>query len=120
MVTDLARPSDELLSTGSNGAPTDLMVGPDRGGETRAAERVADESNARQLEALRQDFVANVSHESKGPAAAVTPLAEAVLNAADDLHEVRRFGTKISMRHRLGRCSPKSLPCHDWRRSSGL
>jgi two-component system sensor histidine kinase SenX3 len=55
----------------------------------------ADESDAVRLEATRRDFVANVSHELKTPVGAVALLAEAVLDAADDPHEVRHFGTKI-------------------------
>lgn len=55
----------------------------------------ADESDAVRLEATRRDFVANVSHELKTPVGAVALLAEAVLNAADDPPEVRRFTTKI-------------------------
>ncbi|MGH4014142.1 MAG: sensor histidine kinase [Pseudonocardiaceae bacterium] len=55
----------------------------------------ADESDAVRLEATRRDFVANVSHELKTPVGAVALLAEAVLDAADDPHEVRRFSTKI-------------------------
>ncbi|MBA3574136.1 MAG: sensor histidine kinase, partial [Pseudonocardiales bacterium] len=56
---------------------------------------VADESDTVRLEATRRDFVANVSHELKTPVGAVALLAEAVLDAADEPHEVRRFGTKI-------------------------
>jgi two-component system sensor histidine kinase SenX3 len=55
------------------------------------------------LEATRRDFVANVSHELKTPVGAVALLAEAVLDAADDPDEVRRFGTKIlNEANRLG------------------
>ncbi|WP_219413163.1 sensor histidine kinase [Pseudonocardia nigra] len=54
-----------------------------------------DTSEAVRLEATRRDFVANVSHELKTPVGAVGLLAEAVLDAADDPEEVRRFGTKI-------------------------
>ncbi len=54
-----------------------------------------DESDAVRLEATRRDFVANVSHELKTPVGAVALLAEAVLDAADDPQEVRRFGNKI-------------------------
>ncbi|MGH3979258.1 MAG: sensor histidine kinase [Pseudonocardiaceae bacterium] len=54
-----------------------------------------DQSEAVRLEATRRDFVANVGHELKTPVGAVALLAEAVLDAADDPHEVRRFGTKI-------------------------
>ncbi|MGI9064127.1 MAG: sensor histidine kinase [Pseudonocardiaceae bacterium] len=55
----------------------------------------SDESDAVRLEATRRDFVANVSHELKTPVGAVALLAEAVLDAADDSHAVRRFSTKI-------------------------
>ncbi|MGH3782729.1 MAG: sensor histidine kinase [Pseudonocardiaceae bacterium] len=63
----------------------------------------SDESDAVRLEATRRDFVANVSHELKTPVGAMALLAEAVLDAADDPLEVRRFGTKIlSEANRLG------------------
>ncbi|MGH3846741.1 MAG: sensor histidine kinase, partial [Pseudonocardiaceae bacterium] len=63
----------------------------------------SDESDAVRLEATRRDFVANVSHELKTPVGAMALLAEAVLDAADDPHEVRRFGTKIlNEANRLG------------------
>jgi two-component system sensor histidine kinase SenX3 len=55
----------------------------------------SDESDAVRLEATRRDFVANVSHELKTPVGAMALLAEAILDATDDPHEVRRFGTKI-------------------------
>ncbi|HZE02412.1 MAG TPA: histidine kinase dimerization/phospho-acceptor domain-containing protein, partial [Pseudonocardiaceae bacterium] len=48
----------------------------------------SDESDAVRLEATRRDFVANVSHELKTPVGAMALLAEAVLDAADDPHEV--------------------------------
>lgn len=54
-----------------------------------------DHSEAARLEAVRRDFVANVSHELKTPVGAIALLAEAVLDAADDGDEVRRFGNKI-------------------------
>nr|WP_234995551.1 ATP-binding protein [Streptoalloteichus hindustanus] len=54
-----------------------------------------DESDAVRLEATRRDFVANVSHELKTPVGALALLAEAVLDAADEPDEVRRFGGKI-------------------------
>ncbi len=63
----------------------------------------SDESDAVRLEATRRDFVANVSHELKTPVGAMALLAEAVLDAAEDPHEVRRFGTKIlTEANRLG------------------
>ncbi len=63
----------------------------------------SDESDAVRLEATRRDFVANVSHELKTPVGAMSLLAEAVLDAADDPQEVRRFGTRIfNEANRLG------------------
>ena len=55
----------------------------------------ADESEAVRLEATRRDFVANVSHELKTPVGALALLAEAVLDAADEPEDVRRFSAKI-------------------------
>ncbi|GDY29483.1 two-component sensor histidine kinase [Gandjariella thermophila] len=55
----------------------------------------SDESDAVRLEATRRDFVANVSHELKTPVGALALLAEAILDAADDPEEVRRFSGKI-------------------------
>ena len=58
----------------------------------------------RRLEAVRRDFVANVSHELKTPVGALTLLAEAVQDAADDPEAIRRFAGR--MQHegtRLGR-----------------
>ncbi|GAA3246770.1 ATP-binding protein [Pseudonocardia petroleophila] len=76
-------------------------VRPLGGGYTVA--EASDTSDAVRLEATRRDFVANVSHELKTPVGAVGLLAEAVLDAADDAVEVRRFGTKIlNEANRLG------------------
>jgi len=65
---------------------------------------VADVSEQRRLEAVRRDFVANVSHELKTPVGALTLLAEAISDAADDADAVRHFAAR--MQHegsRLGR-----------------
>jgi two-component system, OmpR family, sensor histidine kinase SenX3 len=50
-----------------------------------------DVTDARRLEDVRRDFVANVSHELKTPAAALGLLSEALHQAADDPDAVRRF-----------------------------
>ena len=63
-----------------------------------------DVTETRRLEAVRRDFVANVSHELKTPVGALTLLAEAVQGAADDPEAIRRFAGR--MQHegiRLGR-----------------
>ncbi|WP_084216143.1 sensor histidine kinase [Pseudonocardia spinosispora] len=64
-------------------------------GDGFAVVEAEDTSELVRLEATRRDFVANVSHELKTPVGAVGLLAEALLDAADEPEEVRRFGTKI-------------------------
>lgn len=62
-----------------------------------------DLTNARRVEATRRDFVANVSHELKTPIGAVSLLAEAVEEAADDPEAVRRFASRMGIESaRLG------------------
>ncbi len=61
-----------------------------------------DRTQARRLEAIRRDFVVNVSHELKTPVGALSLLAETVQDAADDPEAVRRFaGRMVSEAHRL-------------------
>jgi two-component system sensor histidine kinase SenX3 len=57
---------------------------------------VEDRSDAVRLEAVRRDFVANVSHELKTPIGAVSLLAEALDSAADDEDQVRRFAARLT------------------------
>ncbi len=56
---------------------------------------LADVSEQRRLEAVRRDFVANVSHELKTPVGALTLLAEAIQDAADEPEMVARFAGRI-------------------------
>ena len=45
---------------------------------------VEDHTQARRVEEVRRDFVANVSHELKTPVGALSLLSEAVMDASDD------------------------------------
>ncbi|KAB2347943.1 sensor histidine kinase [Actinomadura rudentiformis] len=54
-----------------------------------------DLTEMRRVEAIRRDFVANVSHELKTPVGALSLLAETVENAADDPEAVRRFAGRM-------------------------
>jgi two-component system sensor histidine kinase SenX3 len=56
-----------------------------------------DMSEQRRLEAVRRDFVANVSHELKTPVGAMTLLAEAIQDAADDPENVTRFAARLQI-----------------------
>lgn len=54
-----------------------------------------DLTELRRVEAIRRDFVANVSHELKTPVGALSLLAETVEGAADDPDGVRRFARRM-------------------------
>ncbi len=56
---------------------------------------VSDESDVRRIDAVRRDFVANVSHELKTPIGALGLLSEAILGAKNQPEEVVRFATKM-------------------------
>ncbi|TNY36729.1 sensor histidine kinase [Thermomonospora catenispora] len=56
-----------------------------------------DLTEMRRTEAIRRDFVANVSHELKTPVGALSLLAETVADAADDPEAVRRFAGRMQI-----------------------
>ncbi|MGI8702224.1 MAG: sensor histidine kinase [Nocardioidaceae bacterium] len=58
---------------------------------------VEDRTQERRVDAVRRDFVANVSHELKTPVGALNLLAEAVAQAADDPEAVVRFAARMQM-----------------------
>ncbi|CAO5176461.1 two-component system, OmpR family, sensor histidine kinase SenX3 [Frankia sp. AiPs1] len=55
-----------------------------------------DITESRRVEAVRRDFVANVSHELKTPVGALHVLAEAVAAASEDPVAVRRFASRMT------------------------
>jgi len=57
---------------------------------------VADVTEARRIDAVRRDFVANASHELKTPAASIQAAAETLLHVADDDPQaVQRFAGQL-------------------------
>ncbi|GGX83716.1 sensor histidine kinase [Streptomyces hiroshimensis] len=58
---------------------------------------VEDLTEARRIEAVRRDFVANVSHELKTPVGALSLLSEAVMDAAEDPEAVNRFAGRMQI-----------------------
>ncbi|HWV27647.1 MAG TPA: ATP-binding protein [Aeromicrobium sp.] len=86
---------------------SELTFQPDRGATLHVHARVApltsklvlvlveDRTAAERVEAIRRDFVANVSHELKTPIGALNLLAEAVGEAKDDPEAVVRFSQRM-------------------------
>ena len=70
-------------------------------GHGHVALLVEDATEAQRVEAVRRDFVANVSHELKTPVGALSVLGEALEDAGDDPVAVRRFAGRV--RHEAGR-----------------
>ncbi len=64
---------------------------------------VEDRTEVHRIDAVRRDFVANVSHELKTPVGAMGLLAEALLDASEDPEAVRRFAGR--MQHEAARLS---------------
>ncbi|WP_051759376.1 ATP-binding protein [Herbidospora cretacea] len=60
-----------------------------------------DQTDRLRVEAVRRDFVANVSHELKTPVGALSLLAETIQDAADDPEAVTRFAGR--MQHEAAR-----------------
>jgi two-component system sensor histidine kinase SenX3 len=87
---------------GGNTRPVTARVAP-LGADGLVLVLVEDRSEARRINAVRRDFVANVSHELKTPVGALALLAEAVYGASDDPAAVRRFAER--MQHEANRLS---------------
>ena len=58
---------------------------------------IFDDSELRRLDAIRRDFVANISHELKTPIGALSILSEAVLEASDDKEAVEKFAGRMQI-----------------------
>ena len=58
---------------------------------------IDDISNAVRVDAMRRDFVANVSHELKTPIGALLLLADAVQSALDDTEALTRFTERMQL-----------------------
>ncbi len=55
-----------------------------------------DRTESYRLDDVRRDFIANISHELKTPIGAVSLLAEALSEAADDAEQVKRFAKRLT------------------------
>jgi len=58
---------------------------------------ISDQSEARRIDAVRRDFVANVSHELKTPIGALGLLSEAILGAKEQPDAVVKFASRMQM-----------------------
>ena len=90
---DLPRGRGRRGALGRAGIAVTLRVAPLEGDLVLVL--VEDRTEARRVEAVRRDFVANVSHELKTPVGALALLAEAVLGAAEEPAAVRRFAGRM-------------------------
>jgi two-component system, OmpR family, phosphate regulon sensor histidine kinase PhoR len=87
------RRSVEVAGPGSRVLAATAVTVP---GEGRTLLVIRDVTEARAVDAVRRDFVANASHELKTPAASVRALAETIGTAsADDPGSVPRFAAQL-------------------------
>ncbi|MBX3089448.1 MAG: two-component sensor histidine kinase [Cryobacterium sp.] len=69
-----------------------------------------DRTESHRLDAVRRDFVANISHELKTPIGAVSLLAEALQAAAKDPEQVKKFAKRLTKESdRLGRITEEII-----------
>lgn len=92
----------ELLGEGRDAPPVHLLVRVAPLGLRLMLVVADDRSEMYRLDAVRRDFVANISHELKTPIGAVSLLAEALQYSADDPEQVRAFAETLEREgHRL-------------------
>jgi signal transduction histidine kinase len=98
MVLEVARSRSSATSEIETGAPTRSLriTATPAGDDGSVLLVVTDVTEARRIEAIRRDFVANASHELKTPAASIQAAAETLRQAAeDDPAVVSRFAVQL-------------------------
>jgi two-component system sensor histidine kinase SenX3 len=85
----------ELIVPRTSGSPRHVTARVAPLGSRLVLALVEDRTRERQVDAVRRDFVANVSHELKTPIGAIRLLAEAVQDASDDPDAVYRFASRM-------------------------
>ena len=89
------RETELVMHRGHGGAPVHVTARVAPLSSRLVLALVEDRTRERRVEAIRRDFVANVSHELKTPVGALNLLAEAVEEAADDPEAVTRFAGRM-------------------------
>jgi two-component system sensor histidine kinase SenX3 len=101
----VAKEEDLQMPFGAVGrGPSVLLARATPVGDGTVAILLEDVTDARRLEDVRRDFVANISHELKTPVGALGLLTEALQEASNDPDAVRRFADSAQKEAlRLGR-----------------
>lgn len=87
--------SDLSLQTGLRGQKSFVHARAARLGKSLVLLLVEDRTEAKRVEDTRRDFVANISHELKTPIGAISLLAEAIEDAADQPEMVSKFAKNL-------------------------